>query len=750
MRLPFQLDRYTLVEQIGAGAFGQVYRAEVRGDMGFVSDFAVKVLDAGVVARNPNVARSMAEEARLLSQLDHPNIVKVIDFKHVDHAVLGSVYFMVMEFVRGVDVSDILARLSATAKFVPATAVLHMGLMVSDALSHAHALVDRNGQPLGLVHRDLKPQNLMVNFRGQVKVLDFGIAKAKAHRLAAETQEGQTKGTVFYMSPEQLAGEELDGRSDLYSLGTILYELLLGRRLLDVEVNNPADLARAMHQAFDLDIETRLAPLRAHLERGGAGELPPEAIDGWIALLRQLLQKDARYRPDAARVLSSQLEWLRARHPPAEQRDYWVQRVEDCASQRSNTPREEVPSLDGLPVAGGPRSFAMNTHEFFGMEGAEQEEETLPFVAAKAQVPESTRAMSAVGGTVRTWGGPQRQAIGPLPQLLEEIRSRDATVVVPNAPEIEFGELNSGDLKVATMEPEAVSRKGSDAPTPVVGVAAVAGAPTSLPPVGPVPGRPAPTAYMPGSAPNGAAKAPARPPKARPETRSKAPDRNLVLFVGGGVATLLAIMLVLLLRGSPSEPDSGAGRDETPPPDLAVADKANPEASTPAPLETAAAAPHPTTPAAAPATTPPPPNPAAAAPSATPSRDNRVANIGAPAPPTRAKAEATPAPVVAGAAVPVEATPAVAESVAEAGRLHISAVPRCKVEIDGKDYGTTDETRRGIALPAGSYAVRFLCDDAAECEKFKKRTAKKTLVVEAGKTSHYTADFYELQERLQK
>ena len=101
MKLPFQLDRYTLVELIGAGAFGQVYRSEVRGDMGFVSDFAVKVLDANMVASNPNVARQMADEARLLSQLDHPNIVKVIDFKHEDHDVLGDVYYMVMEHVRG-------------------------------------------------------------------------------------------------------------------------------------------------------------------------------------------------------------------------------------------------------------------------------------------------------------------------------------------------------------------------------------------------------------------------------------------------------------------------------------------------------------------------------------------------------------------------------------------------------------------------------------------------------------------------
>jgi serine/threonine protein kinase len=216
MKLPFQLDRYLLVHRIGVGAFGQVYRAEVRGDMGFVSDFAVKVLDSNVVADNPNVARQLGDEARILSQLDHPNIVKVVDFKHIEHSVLGNVYFMVMECVRGTDIATILRRKRSLEVAIPATAILHMGLMVSDALAHAHAFESRDGHQLCIVHRDLKPQNLMVNFRGQVKVLDFGIAKAtEDNRLASRTQEGQTKGTVFYMSPEQLSGDSLDGRSDI-------------------------------------------------------------------------------------------------------------------------------------------------------------------------------------------------------------------------------------------------------------------------------------------------------------------------------------------------------------------------------------------------------------------------------------------------------------------------------------------------------------------------------------------------------
>ena len=417
MKLPFQLDRYTLTELIGAGAFGRVYRAEVRGDMGFVSDFAVKVLDSAVVADNSNVARQMADEARILAQLDHPNIVKVIDFKHVDHEVIGDIYFMVLEFVRGVDISEVLETFVDEGRHLPATAVLHMGLMVADALAHAHALVGRDGRSLGLVHRDLKPQNLMVNFRGQVKVLDFGIAKAKDHRLAARTQEGQTKGTVFYMSPEQLTGEDLDSRADLYSLGAILYEMLLGRRLLDVEVMTPADLARAMHTAFEMDIEERLEPLRLHLEAGHNGPLPEEAVDGWIGLLRATLQKDRRYRPDTARIFSEQLEWLRARHPAAENRNFWSSVVEQESGYHSLPPRAKIPDAEDVPLDLG-IAASPATGEFFGIDGGGSFED-LPLPSPDVAAPQVpvTRAMSAVTGQVRAFGSDAVQRLGPVPGL---------------------------------------------------------------------------------------------------------------------------------------------------------------------------------------------------------------------------------------------------------------------------------------------------------------------------------------------
>ncbi|MEE2828411.1 MAG: serine/threonine-protein kinase, partial [Myxococcota bacterium] len=418
MKLPFQMGRYTLVELIGAGAFGRVYRAEVHGDMGFVSEFAVKVLDANIVASNPNVAAQMGDEARILSQLDHPNIVKVIDFKHEEHDVLGDVYYMVLEFVRGIDVGLIVEQLETNCEHVPAAAVLHMGLMVADALEHAHQLNGRDGLPLGIVHRDLKPQNLMVNFRGQVKILDFGIAKARDARLAARTQQGQTKGTVFYMSPEQLTGDELDGRADLFSLSSILFELLLGRRLLDVEVATPADLARAMHTAFEMDIDARLDELRAHLEAGHNGELPDEAVDGWIALLRAGLQKEPQFRPESARVMSEQLEWLRARHPVTDHRNFWARQASFGLERNSGPfqmPLEDVPLVDDEPD-----SEISPAEDFFGMHSGSVADEAVARTGRPEIPPPEvpvTRAMSVVEGTVRDFGSDSLRSVTSPPNI---------------------------------------------------------------------------------------------------------------------------------------------------------------------------------------------------------------------------------------------------------------------------------------------------------------------------------------------
>lgn len=737
MKLPIQLDRYTLVEPIGAGAFGRVYRAEVRGDMGFVSDFAVKVLDSNVVQTNPNVAAQMADEARLLSQLDHPNIVKVIDFKHVDHFVLGDVYMMVLEFVRGVDVAEVLEVLQSRRGSIPATAVLHLALMVSDALNHAYSMSTRDGSALRLVHRDLKPHNLMVNFRGQIKILDFGIAKAKSARMAAATQEGQTKGTVFYMSPEQLAGEELDDRSDLYSLGTIVFELLMGRRLLDVEVNTPADLARAMHTAFEMDIEVRLQDLRKRLLSGANGPLSEDAVEGWLALLRSVLQKDARYRPDNAQVFSEQLEWLREKHSvEAVDREFWVRVVEEVASARAARggprmppmlapPPRRAQTVDELPVTD--RSMSESAQDFFGMESGNIDEEA-PESITPANVP-MTRAMSSVRGTVRSFGSEQIQQISPLTEVMRQVRSADEprrmdestdSLIVPGLKRSEY------PIEALTVETDAVSTsKETDAVSKVAKTKTLQEADTHV------------------SATR----------RAGVDKRARAAEKNSdnrLLIVLGAVALVLVLMILLLLvRGSG---------------DVTPADRPGPEDG--AASATTGAEPGSTEPVAE--VPKPTPEPAAAEPTEAPAEPTEAATTEAPSP--EPVVETKPDPTPKAAPSPARVTqkpkakpkpkpkakpkpkpePVAAAAGAEPGILHISARPRCRIQINGEDRGTSDETRLGIALPAGTYTVRFLCDESEpECAQFTRRTGRTSIEVRAGEPSRYHADFYKLAEKYQ-
>jgi len=750
MKLPIQLDRYTLVEPIGAGAFGRVYRAEVRGDMGFVSDFAVKVLDANVVQTNPNVAAQMADEARLLSQLDHPNIVKVIDFKHVDHFVLGDVYMMVLEFVRGVDVAEILERLQTRRGSIPATAVLHLGLMVADALNHAYSMTTREGNALRLVHRDLKPHNLMVNFRGQIKILDFGIAKAKSARMAAATQEGQTKGTVFYMSPEQLAGEELDGRSDLYSLGTIVFELLYGRRLLDVEVHTPADLARAMHTAFEMDIEARLQDLRTHLVSGANGQLTDDAIEGWLALLRSVLQKDARYRPDNAQVFAEQFEWLRNKHTAeAVDKDFWVRIVEEVAEARAARGGAKIPPLqpakqkkprraqtvDDLPVADV--SVSESTEDFFGMESGSIDDNA-PGTIAPANVP-MTRAMSSVRGTVRSFGSEQIQQISPLTEVMKQVQQNSE----PRRMDESTDSLVVPGLKREPIEAPTVEVDRLPA-TPVKGV--LQEADTFVPPNKPMP---APLRRKPASARS------ARPRPADPDARNKK-----VMFALAGVALFLILMIgFLLLRGTDSvngTADDAGARAAAAQAEKDAALRIADDAPTPAPVE--AAADEQESPA-------PPVDPDASdVEPASDVEEPEAEQAPEPTPEPIAAAEPTPKPAVerapeptprAVAAVSKEPDPTpkpapAAASDVEPGILHVSARPRCQIEINGEDRGSSDETRLGVVLAPGTYTVRFVCADSEpECAQFKRRSGRKSIEVRSGEKSRYHADFYKLNEKYQ-
>jgi len=214
--------RFHLLERIGAGGMGEVFRAEMRGPDGFSRIVVVKRMLPDLVAE-PEAVTMFVDEARIAARLVHPNIVPVYDFGKV-----GSRYFLVMEYVTGCDVSKLLAYLADQKQQMPAGVAVAIMAAVLEGLAFAHDLRGTDGELLGLVHRDIAPSNVLLGTSGEIKLTDFGIAKTR-ERLE-HTRAGVIKGKHHYMSPEQASGKSVDARSDLFSLGVVLYRLIVGSR----------------------------------------------------------------------------------------------------------------------------------------------------------------------------------------------------------------------------------------------------------------------------------------------------------------------------------------------------------------------------------------------------------------------------------------------------------------------------------------------------------------------------------------
>ena len=207
-----RVGQYRLLEQIGEGGMGAVFRGE---DTMLQRQVAIKVLRPELAQQKALVER-FRTEAVALARLNHPNIATVYGLLHEQGQ-----YYMVLEYVDGETLEKRLQRRGR----LPWAAAVQIAKDALAALDHAHRM--------GVVHRDLKPSNLMVNRAGQLKVMDFGIARLAG--TSRHTEYGRIVGTPLYMSPEQLRGEEVDGRSDVYSLGVVLYELLTGREAFEAD-----------------------------------------------------------------------------------------------------------------------------------------------------------------------------------------------------------------------------------------------------------------------------------------------------------------------------------------------------------------------------------------------------------------------------------------------------------------------------------------------------------------------------------
>jgi hypothetical protein len=216
-----RFGRYTLVDRLGEGGMAEVYTAVTFGAEGFRRTFVVKRLRAEL-ARDQDVVAQFIDEANLGSTLVHSNIVPVFDFGKV-----GDEYFLAQEYILGRDLGRLTARaVERDGRPLPVPVALYAASETLKALEYAHTKLGTDGRPLGIVHRDVSPSNILLSARGEVKLFDFGIVKAEGR--VTKTQHGVVKGNVSFMSPEQARGIEIDARADLFSLGLVIFHCLTG------------------------------------------------------------------------------------------------------------------------------------------------------------------------------------------------------------------------------------------------------------------------------------------------------------------------------------------------------------------------------------------------------------------------------------------------------------------------------------------------------------------------------------------
>ena len=270
-----QFGKYVLQEVVGEGAMARVYRAVRSGPMGFRKQVAIKQI-LPHVTENDRVVHALINEARMGGYLQHKNLVEIYEFDQE-----GDDYYIAMEYVDGRSLLEVLKRVDDKGD-LPGPVIAEIAIQLGEGLAAAHGAVDENGEALTLVHRDLKPSNVMITHTGVVKVLDFGIAKSAANLFQTSAVD-VTKGTPIYMSPEQVRGETLDGRSDQFGLGSLIAEMISGEGVF-----YDPQLMNVLRQVNEADVDEAMAKVARRM---------PEMVP----ILQRALQRerDDRYEDTA-------------------------------------------------------------------------------------------------------------------------------------------------------------------------------------------------------------------------------------------------------------------------------------------------------------------------------------------------------------------------------------------------------------------------------------------------------------------
>jgi len=223
---PVQFGRYTLLKRLGEGGMGEIFLASLQGGIAGVEKICVIKKLRRMFSHDDEFVARFLDEARLMVQLNHANIVPVFDA-----GTINEDYFLAMELVDGLDLRELNSAAARRGQTMPAAHALFVIREVLGALAYAHNKKDAQGNSFGLVHRDISPQNILISVNGEVKLIDFGLAKSTQKVL--KTDPRVVLGKYAYMSPEQARGQPVDGRSDLFAIGLLLFELIANRKLWD-------------------------------------------------------------------------------------------------------------------------------------------------------------------------------------------------------------------------------------------------------------------------------------------------------------------------------------------------------------------------------------------------------------------------------------------------------------------------------------------------------------------------------------
>ncbi|MCA9666225.1 MAG: protein kinase [Myxococcales bacterium] len=249
-----EFGNYHIVRPIGGGGMAQIYLAKTEGLAGFEKYLALKVINPEY-ATEERFIQMLIDEAKITVGLSHVNICQVFDLGQVE-----GIYYISMEFVDGMDVLELVNGLHALGERLPIEAVAYIGRQICSGLHYAHSRKNKQGEPLNIVHRDISPQNILVSRNGEVKVVDFGIAKAAG--MSTKTQAGVIKGKVNYMAPEQAMGQKADRRTDIFATGIVMWEMLTSQMVYNG--NNVGELVAAVRKA-DIKAPSTVRP-----------EIPPQ------------------------------------------------------------------------------------------------------------------------------------------------------------------------------------------------------------------------------------------------------------------------------------------------------------------------------------------------------------------------------------------------------------------------------------------------------------------------------------------